>query len=114
MSNSIVELNTNNFAATVSKGVVLVDFWATWCMPCLMQSPILEKVSSIIDNAAIIAKVNVDSYPELAEQFAVDGIPTLLLFRDGDIVERLTGIQSERILLPLLQNTAVMANTHAL
>jgi thioredoxin 1 len=104
MNNSIIELKPKNFGAIISKGTVLVDFWAPWCMPCLMQGPILETVAQKIGNDAVIAKVNVESFPELAQQFSIEGIPTLLLFKNGELAERLTGVQSERILLRSLQN----------
>jgi len=107
MSNSIIEINPKNFGATISKGTVLVDFWAPWCMPCLMQGPILETVAQKIGNGAIIAKINVESYPELAQQFSIEGIPTLLLFKDGELAERLTGVQNEHILLHTLQRFSV-------
>ena len=103
MGNSIVELNTDNFAENISKGTVLVDFWAPWCMPCLMQSPILETIAQTIGNNAVIAKANVENFPALAELYEVEGIPTLLLFDNGKVMKRFTGLQSERILRNALQ-----------
>ena len=103
MSLPIVELNEDNFKKVVAKGTVLVDFWAPWCMPCLMQSPILETVAEKIGNKVVIAKANVENFPALAELYEVEGIPTLLLFDNGKVMRRFTGLQSERILRNALQ-----------
>ena len=73
--------------------VVLVDFYADWCGPCQMMEPAIESIAN--ETSAAVAKVNVDQSQSLAAQFGVQGIPTLLLFADGENVERLVGMQSE-------------------
>lgn len=87
------ELNESTFQQTVSEGLVLVDFGAPWCTPCLMMEPVLEELTRR-DNAPIVTKVNVDENPDLAAQFHVQGIPLLVLLKDGEEVDRFVGFQS--------------------
>ncbi len=70
---------------------VLVDFWAEWCAPCRMLAPTFEKLAEKFGNELAFAKVNVDEVPELAERFAIRSIPTLLLLREGQVVDRWVG-----------------------
>jgi thioredoxin 1 len=70
---------------------VLVDFWATWCGPCLMIAPILEEIAAEHADELTVVKLDVDANPRVAMQFGVMGIPTLILFKNGEAVERITG-----------------------
>ena len=88
-----VMLNESNFQEEISKGVVLVDFWAEWCGPCQMMLPILEELSTRMEGKAKIAKLNVDENPNIAAQFRVMSIPTLIIFKDGQPVEQLVWVQ---------------------
>jgi thioredoxin 1 len=106
MSDSIVQLNTESFDATIKQGVVLVDFWAPWCGPCLMQTPILEEVAGLVAGKATIAKVNVDEAPELAGRFGIRSIPTLLIFKDGKPVKEFVGTQSRAVLMSGIEAAA--------
>ncbi len=81
---------------------VLVDFYAEWCGPCSMQAPILEEVFEAVEGKAKIVKVDVDSEGELAAQFGVMSIPTLIIFKNGEVSERLVGLQSKDSLIELL------------
>ncbi|MDQ0061934.1 thioredoxin [Paenibacillus harenae] len=90
-----VALTKENFSQSVQSGVSLVDFWAPWCGPCKMQLPIVEELSTELEGQAVIAKINVDEEPELASQFGVMSIPTLILFKDGQPVDKMVGVQSK-------------------
>ena len=79
--------NNNNFESLISKGVVLVDFYAEWCGPCKMLSPILEEIS----NETKIVKINVDEEEELSRKYGVMSIPTLILFKDGKDIDKKVG-----------------------
>ena len=99
----VIELTDSTFKETIQSGVTLVDFWAPWCGPCQMQIPILGKVAETIGDRATIAKVNVDDCPAPATQFGVRGIPTLILFKDGQEVNRFVGVQQENQLLSAIE-----------
>ena len=92
------ELNDSSFAEEIKSGITLVDFWAPWCGPCKMQIPILDQVAEKIGDKATIAKLNVDDSPAPASQYGVRGIPTLILFKDGEVVQQFVGVQQETVL----------------
>jgi thioredoxin 1 len=102
---TIVELSASNFEQEVlqSSVPVLVDFWAPWCAPCRMQAPILEKIAAQFAGRAKVAKLNVDEAPEMANQYAIRGIPTLFIFDKGQIVQRFVGVQPESVLAAALE-----------
>ena len=93
-------LTESNFKNTVSKGITVVDFYADWCGPCKMLTPILEKVSEKVE--AKICKVNVDESQELAQQFGVRGIPFLVVMKDGKMVEQSVGFKDETTILEMI------------
>lgn len=88
-----VELTTENFEQIVmaSEKPVLVDFWASWCGPCKMVAPVLEQMATEQGERAVIGKLNVDQYPEVATRFGIRNIPTLLFFKGGKIVDKQVG-----------------------
>jgi len=97
---SIVTIAGGNFASevTASDKPVLVDFWAEWCGPCKMLSPVLDELAEELGDKVKIAKVNVDDNRELAMQFGVKSIPMLLFFKDGEIKEKVVGLMPKESL----------------
>ena len=93
----IVSLDSNSFKEKVleSKGAVLVDFYATWCGPCKMLAPILEQVSQENDNITI-AKLDIDEGLEIAKEFGIMSVPTMVLFKDGKEQDRLMGLRPKK------------------
>jgi len=87
----VLELTKETFAETIASGTTLVDFWAVWCGPCRMQGPVLDAFAEKQD-AVKVAKINVDEQPELAAKFGVMSIPTLIAFRDGEILNKRVGL----------------------
>lgn len=81
---------------------VLVDFFATWCGPCKMMAPILDRVALAKQGKAAVCKVDVDQEPELAQRFGVMSVPTLIVFKGGSVVQQFVGVQSEQTLLEAL------------
>ncbi len=92
------DLDTEGFDEAIANGVVLVDFWATWCPPCRVQGPILEDLAKEIGHLASITKLDVDDHGSIASRFGVRSIPTLILFSDGEPVERFVGVQQKETL----------------
>ncbi|MBN2302626.1 MAG: thioredoxin [Lentisphaerae bacterium] len=95
MHNTTPELNDINFKAETSDGVVLVDFWAPWCSPCRIQEPIVQSVGQKTNGSVRVAKLNVEAAPETAAQFKIRSIPTLIVFKNGVPIEKLTGLHTE-------------------
>ena len=100
----IKELNAANFDETVKSGVVLVDFWAPWCNPCRMLGGILEQVAAELPADVTIGKVNIDENRDLAVKFEVMNIPRIFIYKDGKIVNAMSGVQSKPKLLDALKN----------
>jgi thioredoxin 1 len=96
----LIEVNGSNFEAEVTKSgnLVLIDFWAPWCGPCKMQTPILEKLAQSGETNAKIVKINTDENPDLAQKFGISSIPTMVLLKGGTELERLVGVQPESVL----------------
>lgn len=97
---SEIELSDANFEKQIkkSKGIALVDFWAPWCGPCQMMGPIIEELAKEYQDKIKIGKLNVDENPQTAQEFQVMSIPTLIIFKDGQETERITGAQDKETL----------------
>ena len=94
------EFTDDNFqeVALDSKGVAVVDFWAEWCGPCRMITPIIEELSSEYDGKATIGKVNVDNNPNTSMKYGVRSIPTILILKDGEVVDKHVGVTTKKAL----------------
>lgn len=97
MSNSIVSLSDASFDSAINDATkpVLVDFWADWCGPCKMIAPILEEIAVEYGDKIVVAKLNIDKNPSVAPKFGIRGIPTLLLFKSGQVVATQVGALSK-------------------
>lgn len=94
----IVALNQENFAKEVLQSTqpVMVDFWAEWCGPCKMISPLLDELATEYDGKVKIGKVNADEQQELSAQYGINALPTLLFFKNGQVVNQIRGAKSKR------------------
>jgi thioredoxin 1 len=97
MSDKITELDSSNFDSTISGASVpvVVDFWAPWCGPCKAIAPILEELADELGDSAQICKVNVDNNSEVAGKYEIRAIPTILVFKNGEVAETIVGLTSK-------------------
>lgn len=105
MSDDISYLDDNNFKEAIAKGVTLVDFHAEWCGPCKMIAPIIAELASELKGQVNIAKVNIDDSQSVTSEFGITMVPTLILFKNGKEVQRVTGVRDKLA----LKNMAVSA-----
>ena len=103
MSNYI-ELDKNSMEETIKEGVSLVDFWAPWCGPCRMLAPIIDQLATQYDGKAKICKVNTETEEELMSKYQIRSVPTILFFKDGQIVDQLIGATTKAILEEKINN----------
>ncbi|MBS4164316.1 Thioredoxin [Candidatus Protochlamydia amoebophila] len=104
MSDKLVHLNDDNFQQTISQGVTLVDFYATWCGPCRMIAPIVEQLSTTLQGKAKVAKLDIDQAQSTTSDLQITSVPTLIVFKDGKEVKRVVGVKDLDYLLNLVQS----------
>lgn len=102
-SKNITTLTTDNFDNEIATGVVMVDFWATWCMPCRAMAPVIDEIADQTKGKVKVGKVDVDANGPLANRYNVQGIPNIIIFKNGVQVENLVGIQSKETLIQALE-----------
>jgi thioredoxin 1 len=100
-----LEITTKNFEEKVLKSdkPVLIDFWAEWCGPCRMIGPIVEDLGKELEGKLVVGKVNVDNEPEISTKYGIRNIPTLLIFKGGNVADKLVGAMPKAVLLSKLQ-----------
>jgi thioredoxin 1 len=91
-----IELTSANLEDTIKEGVSLVDFWAPWCGPCRMIAPVIEELAADFEGKAKICKVNTDEEQDIAVKYGIRSIPTIMIFKDGEMVEQMVGAQSKQ------------------
>ncbi len=101
---AVITITKENYDEEVIKSTVpvLLDFWATWCGPCRMLSPIVDEIANEVEGKAKVGKINVDEQPELAQQFGIMSIPTLVVMKNGEISAREVGVRSKQAILDKL------------
>ncbi len=99
----IKHVNNDTFEDAIKENVVLVDFFATWCGPCKMLSPVLEQVAQEVSDVSI-AKLDIDESLEVAKQFGVMSVPTMIIFKDGKEVDRIVGLRQKNQIIEALKN----------
>ena len=101
---AVITITKENYNEEVinSPVPVLLDFWATWCGPCRMLSPIVDDIANEVEGKAKVCKINVDEQPELAQQFGIMSIPTLVFMKNGEITAKEVGVRSKQVILDKL------------
>lgn len=92
---NLVEFTDDSFKTEAAEGLVLVDFWAPWCMPCRQVGPIIEDLADEYAGKVKVGKLNIDDHQRVAQTFRVMSIPTVILLKDGELVEQVVGVRSK-------------------
>lgn len=101
---AVEHLNDSNFAEKTANGVALVDFFATWCGPCRMLGPIIEEIGAECDGSFAVYKVDIDECEDIAMDFGIMSVPTVVVLKNGVEVERMIGVQPKAVLLNAVQS----------
>lgn len=99
----VKHLTSANFEEETSKGVALIDFWATWCGPCRMLAPILDEVAAEMGDDVVVGKINIEEEPELAAKFAVRSIPAVFVLKDGEVQKDFVGLKDKTTLIDAIK-----------
>ena len=101
----ITKLNSSNFEEEINEKekTVLVDFWAEWCGPCRMLAPVIEEIAEECGDICKVCKVNVDEAPELAGKFRIVSIPTLIVFKNGEVISESVGVQPKEKIIEMIK-----------
>ena len=102
-SEKITIMTDSNFDEHTKHGVVLVDFWAPWCGPCRVLAPSVDALATEFDGRAVVGKMDVDENPEVPGRFAIRGIPTLLLFKNGEVAETIVGLRPKEEIAKMIE-----------
>ena len=103
----ILHLNSKDFKDAIGNGTVLVDFWAGWCMPCKMLAPVIEEIAGEVGDGVKVGKVDVDAEGDIAMEYGIMSIPTVILFREGKEERRFVGVQPKEVYMQALAPAAV-------
>ena len=100
----VTELTSDNFSESIkSKSVVLVDIWATWCGPCKMLSPVIDEVGAHFGESVLVGKIDADANSDVVKELGVRNIPTVLIYKDGEIVDRFVGFKNKNEITALVE-----------
>lgn len=103
-SEKLVILTDSNFKAKTGRGVVLVDFWADWCQPCKILGPVISEVADEMSENAIIAKLDVQNNPKTSQELGIRNIPTVMIFKNGKIVDKIVGVKQKKVYIKTIQD----------
>lgn len=95
----VLELNDNNLNEEIKNGTVIVDFWAPWCGPCRKLGPVLEEVATELEGKVRVCKLNTDENIKSAQDFAISALPSVIIFKDGEAVERMVGLMPKSTII---------------
>ena len=105
MGEKAINLTNENYESFInSKTPVVVDFWATWCGPCKMVSPVIEDLANEFEGKTSVCKVNVDEMPDIASQYKIMSIPTVMIFKNGEIVDKAVGVRTKEEYQNMIKN----------
>ncbi len=99
-----IHITNKDFETQIAEGLTFIDFWAEWCGPCRMLGPVIDELSTEFEGKIKVAKVNIDENPEIAQEFGIMSIPTMILFENGKPVEQIQGFQPKKALQEYLES----------
>jgi thioredoxin 1 len=112
MPRKALEVTDEDFASIVATGVTLVEFWTPWCGFCQLQRPIVEQVAARLYGSASVARVNAATAPRAAFKYGIHSIPTLIIFKDGELVEQFVGVHSEADIIAAIEQAVSQGEPH--